>query len=119
MQCQLAGVAVVYHLQCYVKFRRGSSQKEGREGPYNVCMDRIVTAIRLGLARGEVYTLFDVYQRYSEMRAEFGVEPAAGAYRNIKSRLKENLSRELHYEIDFVQQFDATESQLIFPRTGA
>lgn len=125
MRCRLAGVSdlvaahVRYHLQCYVQFNRKASKSSTStaQTSRDTCFEKVASEVSTGLARGEIYTLLDVWGRYSSLLSEFGIE--AGPYRDNKFRLKEKLHRLLPGQIDFVPQLDPHQPQLLFSTLSA
>ena len=125
MRCRLAGVSDLvaadarYHLQCYVQFNRKASKSctSTAQTPRDICFDKIASEVSTGLARGDICTLLDVWERYSSLLSEFGIE--AGPYRDNKFRLKEKLHRLLPDQIDFVPQLDPHQPQLLFSTLSA
>lgn len=120
MQCRLAGVTDLvaadarYHLQCYVEFNRKASKSytSTAETPRDICFNKVASEVSTGLARGDIYSLNDVWDRYSSLRREFGIE--AGSYRDNRFRLKEKLHRMLPGQIYFVPQLNPHQPQLLF-----
>ena len=120
MRRRLAGVNDLvaadakYHLQCYVQFNRKSfkSDRNTAQTVRDVCFEVIASEVSTGLARGDVYTLLDVWERYSSLLRSSGID--AGLYRNNRFRLKERLDRFLPGQIEFVPQLNYHQPLLLF-----
>lgn len=120
MRCRLAGISDLvaadarYHLQCYVQFNRkvSNSSSSTAQTPRDICMEKVAAEVSVGIARGDIYTLLDVWDRYSSLLSEFEID--AGIYRDNKSRLKEKLLRLLPGQIEFVPQLNPHQPQLLF-----
>lgn len=120
MRVRLAGVTDLvadggkYHLKCYRKFVRDNETSGGEDEcvtPATACFQNVVDELRVGLARGGVYKLSSVWQRYCELLAELDIDP--GPYRS--NRFKEKLQQVAGNEADFIAPLDRNESMLVFP----
>ena len=99
----------INHPQCKVEFLRKANTDQSDEAtkPETICFKKLVGEIRLGLARGDVYTLPDVWQRYAVLLdTEFGLQ--TGSYKDCKKGFKLKLENSLPGEIEFVPQLDPT-----------
>ena len=99
---------------CYVQFKRKIKPNEAEEVcDRDCCLEWVVKELRLGMARGEVYTRLNVWQRYSNLMSESG--SGVGTYENLKIMFKRQLPKQMPDEIDFIPQLDQKQSQLVFP----
>ena len=120
MHCRLAGISDLvaadarYHLQCYVQFKRkvSNASSSSVQTPRDVCFEKVASEVSNGLVKGDIYTLLDVWERYSSLLSEFNVD--AGTYRNNKTRFKDKLQRLLTGQIEFVPQLNPQQPQLLF-----
>ncbi len=116
IRCRLDGYSDLvaadarYHLKCYVKFfRKSQSRKPDEEMRIrNNAIKRLCARI----TTGDIYNLAAVWEQYSDILSEHGVE--AGQYSNCKSWFKDKLKDQLNDKIDFVPQLDQRQPQLIF-----
>ena len=97
MSLRLAGIIDLmaaegkYHLKCYTAFtkqyRKTGWHDEGEEGcQMDSCFNMAMDELRRGMARGEIYALSTVWDRYCEILEEFGLE--TGVYRSGAFREK-------------------------------
>ena len=110
----VAGDAI-YHPQCKVEFLRKAKKHQSDEAtkPETICFKKLLDEIRLGLARGDVYLLTDVYERYSFLlEVEFGL--STEQYKDCKKGFKLKIESSLPGEIQFIPQLDPNKSQLLF-----
>ena len=74
MRCRLAGVSDVvvadarYHLKCYILIqftRKDDCKKKIRKGsdPKYVCMHKVAHEVSIGVTKGEIYSLLDIWER--------------------------------------------------------
>ena len=125
MRCRLAGVIDLvasdarYHLKCYVRFLRKhtSDGTSYNDNPQKVCIERVAEELKCGMRSGAVYTLLDVWERYSQLLSEFQVD--AGSYRVHKTWFKRKLHRLLDGQVEFVAQLEPHQPQLVFPSVSA
>ena len=124
MRCRLAGVSDLiaaegkYHLRCYRKFSRKyekTAADSDKEDPYNICLHDVADELRTGLARGEIYSLNNVWERYCDLLGDFKLD--AGVYRS--QHFKAKLSKVLQGKALFVHSLNPTESLLVFPEMTA
>ncbi len=121
MSCRLAGISDLiaadarYHLQCYVEYCRKSKSSKDSCSSSNVdpYLSQVIQELRDGMSRGEVYTLKDVWQHYSNLLTKAGDEP--GLYKNCRRIFKQKLEKCMPNEIHFIPQLDPHEPQLLFP----
>ena len=73
----------------------------------------MVSEIRGGMRRVEIYTLLEVWQRYAQILLSQG--GAAGGYDDNKTQFKERIAKHLKEEVDFIPQLNVHEPQLLFP----
>lgn len=65
-----------YHLICYREFLRKYQSTLSRAGdPYSICLHNVADEFRAGLARGEIYSLQTVWERYCTFLGGFDLEP--------------------------------------------
>ena len=110
----VAGDAI-FHPQSKVEFLRKAKKGQSDEAtkPETICFKKLLDEIRLGLVRGGVYLLTDVYERYSFLlEVEFGL--STEPYKDCKKGFKLTLENSLPGEIQFVPQLDPNKSQLLF-----
>ena len=97
MRCRLAEVSDLvaadarYHLKCYVQFLRkhASDSTWSKERPQQMCIERVAEELSFGLKNGAVYTLLDVWGRYTQLLFEFQLD--AGSYEASKTWFKNKL----------------------------
>lgn len=122
MRYRLAGINDLvaadckYHLQCYTEFMRkmeGEKISCDNPDPRDLCLGTLGHEISIGVTKGEIYSLLDVWKRYCALLAEFQIE--AGSYKENKKGFKEKLQHLLQGNIEFVSQIDPHEPQILFP----
>ncbi|XP_051734442.1 uncharacterized protein LOC127504083 isoform X1 [Ctenopharyngodon idella] len=105
-----------YHLICYREFLRKYQSTSSRAGdPYSICLHNVADELRAGLARGEIYSLKTVWERYCKFLGDFDLEP--GIYKG--QRFKTKLEKLLQGKALFVQSLKSTDSIIIFPEMTA
>ncbi len=74
-----------YHLKCKQEFLRKVKHTEPDDdaNAHETCLHTVLHEIRCGVARGNVYTLLTVWDRYSQLLADFGVQ--LGSYKDGKT----------------------------------
>lgn len=121
LRCRLAGVNDLiaaegkYHLICYRAFSRKYQSTTPRADPYAICLDNVADELRTGLARGEIYSLKTVWERYCEIIEDFNLEP--GTYNS--HHFKTKLDKLLEGKALFVQSLSPTKPLMIFPEMTA
>ena len=105
-----------YHLICYIEFLRKYQSTSSRAGdPYSICLHNVADELRAGIARGEIYLLKTVWERYCSFLGDFDLEP--GIYKG--QRFKTKLEKLLQGKAKFVQSLKPTDSIMIFPEITA
>ena len=108
-------MTVSIHPQCKVEFLRkvNKDQSDEATSSENICFKKLVEEIRVGLARGDIYILPDVWQRYShKLSTEFNVN--TGSYKEYITSFKRKLEKSLPGEIEFVPQLDLNKPVMLF-----
>jgi len=75
-------------------------------------MDKLAAEVSNGVKQGDIYTLSDVWDRYSHLLEEFDIYPRT--YHQQKTWFKEKLEKLFPGQIDFVPQLDPHQPQLLF-----
>lgn len=78
MSCRLAGVTDLvaadarYHPKCYTQFLRKAECEVpiSDSDPKDICMQKVAHDVSIGMSKGDIYTLLDVWQRYSDLLSE-------------------------------------------------
>ena len=53
-----------YHLKCYILFtRKADCEKKGSD-PKDMCMHKVAHEVSIGVTKGEIFSLLDVWERY-------------------------------------------------------
>lgn len=123
LRCRLAGVNDLiaaegkYHLICYRAFFRKYQSSTSGPGadPYAIYLDNVADELRTGLARGEIYNLKTVWERYCALVEDFDLEP--GIYKSYNFKTK--LDKLLKGKALFVQSLSPTEPLMVFPEMTA
>ena len=84
--------------------------------PYSICLHNVTDELRAGLARGEIYLLKTVWERYCTFLGDFDLEP--GIYKGQRFKLTK-LEKLLQEKALFVKSLKPTDSFIIFPEMTA
>ena len=91
-----------YHLICYIEFLRKYQSTSSRAGePYSICLHNVADELRAGIARGEIYLLKTVWERYCTFLEDVDLEPG--------QRFKTKLEKLLQGKAMFVQSLKPTD----------
>lgn len=82
-----------------------------------VCLETVAHEVSVDITLGEIYTLSDVWERYSRLLAE--VEIDTRCYKQHRVYFKKQLHGLLHGKIEFVPLLDPHQPQLLSPAVPA
>lgn len=77
-----------YHLTCYSAFlRKYQGTSSGGNDPYSICLQNVADELKAGLARGEIYSMKSVWERYCKLLADFHLDPGIYKPQRFKTKL--------------------------------
>ena len=77
-----------YHVVCYNAFlRKYEGTSSGENDPYSICLHNVANELRAGIAKGQIYSLKTVWERYSQLLADIDLDPEIYKPQHFKTKL--------------------------------
>jgi hypothetical protein len=114
MRCRLAGINDLiaaegkYHLKCYAKFQRATSQLQPKHD--ESCFHAVMNELQSGISKGHIYSLKSVWSYFCEKhQSTHGCQPGTFKSDRFKNKVKESLGN----KVVFIQPLNPSESLLM------